>query len=174
VPGLGLGDIDFEAGRIRVQFQLTRATRKEAPRRVPLKTTGSRREIRLESDLASLLRKHKAEAFELGRAKSQDYVFTTSEGTPLYHRNVTLGGLKKAADDAGLNRDGVPSLSCHDLRHTYGSHLVLSGLDVVRVSRQLGHARPSITLDVYSHEFEQAQHAGDVEAKLTAAFGGIL
>jgi hypothetical protein len=42
----------------------------------------------------------------------------------------------------------------------YGSHLVLSGLDVVRVSRQLGHARPSITLDVYSHEFEQAQHAG--------------
>jgi integrase len=68
----------------------------------------------------------------------------------------------------------VPKLSFHDLRHTYGSHLVLSGLDVVRVSRQLGHARPSITLDVYAHEFEQPQHAEDVAVKLTAAFGGIL
>jgi integrase len=49
-----------------------------------------------------------------------------------------------------------------------------SGLGVVRVSRQLGHARPSITLDVYSHEFEQTQHADDVTAKVTAAFGGII
>ena len=42
------------------------------------------------------------------------------------------------------------------------------------VSRQPGHARPSIALDVYAHEFEQAQHAEDVTSKLTAAFGGIL
>jgi hypothetical protein len=39
---------------------------------------------------------------------------------------------------------------------------------------RLGHARPSITLDVYAHEFEQAQHADDVSSKLTAAFGGII
>jgi integrase len=58
--------------------------------------------------------------------------------------------------------------------HTYGSHLVRQGLDVVRISRQLGHARPSITLDVYAHEFEQAQHEDDVGTKLTAAFGGII
>jgi hypothetical protein len=31
-----------------------------------------------------------------------------------------------------------------------------------------------VTLDVYAHEFEQAQHADDVSGKLTAAFGGIL
>jgi hypothetical protein len=51
---------------------------------------------------------------------------------------------------------------------------VRSGLDIVRVSRQLGHARPSITLDVYAHEVEAAQHADDLQAKLTASFGGIL
>jgi hypothetical protein len=44
----------------------------------------------------------------------------------------------------------------------------------VRVSRQMGHARPSITLDVYAKEFEQAQHSDDVADKLTAAFGGVL
>jgi Phage integrase family len=119
---------------------------------VPLKTTSSRREIRLEPDLASLLERHKEMAFGLGWAKPQGYDFTTSEDTPLYHRNVALRGLKRAADAAGIDRHGLPSLSCHDLWHTYGSHLVLSGLDCRRVSRQLGHARPSITLDLYSFE----------------------
>jgi hypothetical protein len=47
-------------------------------------------------------------------------------------------------------------------------------LDVVRVSRQLGHSRPSVTLDVYSHDFEQAHHSDAVGEKLTAALGGIL
>ena len=50
----------------------------------------------------------------------------------------------------------------------------------VRISRQLGHARPSITLDVYPHEFEdvyphefeEVTHADDVSEKLAAAFAG--
>jgi hypothetical protein len=33
------------------------------------------------------------------------------------------------------------------------------GLNVVFVSRQLGHSSPTITLDVYAHLFEQAYHA---------------
>jgi integrase len=169
--GLVWADVDFDAGLIRVRHQVTRATRDEPARRVKLKTRGSRREIRLEPDLAALLRRHKlASAF----SQDDDFVFTTSDGTPFYYRNVAVRGLDKAAEAAGLNHDGLPKLSFHDLRHTYGSHLIRQGLDVVRISRQLGHARPSITLDVYAHEFEQAQHADDVNAKLTAAFGGII
>ncbi len=76
--------------------------------------------------------------------------------------------------DSGLNGDGQPTLTLHDLRHTFGSHLVRQGADVVTVSRQMGHARPSITLDVYSHEFASVQHQASVAAKLTDAFGGIL
>jgi len=169
--GLTWGDVDFERAVIRVRSQLTRATREEPARRVRLKTKGSRRDIRLEPSLAALLRRHKlASSF----STDEDYVFATSHGTPFYYRNVASRGLAKAADAAGVNRDGLPKLSFHDLRHTYGSHLVRQGLDVVRISRQLGHARPSITLDVYSHEFEEVAHADDVSAKLTAAFGGVL
>jgi integrase len=172
--GLVWEEVDFEAGIIRVTAQLTRATKTQPARRAPLKAKGSRREIRLEPDLAALLKKHREAAFAVGRARPEDYVFLTSKGTPLYYRNVAERGLSKAADSAGLNRPGIPALSCHDLRHTFGSHLVRSGLDIVRVSRQLGHARPSITLDVYAHEVEAAQHADDLQAKLTASFGGIL
>ena len=90
------------------------------------------------------------------------------------YRNVAHRGLTAAADRAGLNPEGVPKLTLHDLRHTYGSHLVRGGADVVTVSRQMGHARPSITLDVYSHEFAAVQHRDSVEASLTDAFSGLL
>ena len=169
--GLTWGDVDFDGGVIRIRSQLTRATRAQPARRVRLKTKGSRRDVRLEPSVAVLLRRHKlASAF----STDDDYVFVTSEGTPVYYRNVANRGLTKAADAAGLNRDGLPKLSFHDLRHTYGSHLVRQGLDIVRISRQLGHARPSITLDVYSHEFEEAAHSDDVSEKLSAAFAGVL
>jgi hypothetical protein len=73
------------------------------------------------------------------------------------------------------HRPGVPALSCHDRRHTFGSHLVRSGLDiVVRVGPGSSGTPASITLDVYSHEVEAAQHAADLQAKLTANFGRIL
>jgi integrase len=169
--GLVWGDVDFENGVVRLRYQLTRATTSEPARRVRLKTDKARRDIRLEPELASLLRRHKLAS---QYSRDDDYVFATETGAPFYYRNVATRGLDKAAERAGLNRDGLPRLSFHDLRHTYGSHLIRQGLDVVRVSRQLGHARSSITLDVYAHEIEETQHADDVSTKLTAAFGGIL
>jgi Phage integrase family len=50
----------------------------------------------------------------------------------------------------------------HDLRHTFASHLIVDlGLDVVQVSRLMGHASPSTTLNVYAHMFDEARHAAD-------------
>jgi hypothetical protein len=55
----------------------------------------------------------------------------------------------------------------------YGSHLAQSGLDV-GVQRQMGHARPSITMDLYVHEFETARRREQVSDRLTAALGGLV
>jgi len=52
------------------------------------------------------------------------------------------------------------------LRHTFGSLLIAKGLDVVFVSRQLGHASPATTLGVYAHLFDQVQHAATARAAL--------
>jgi integrase len=41
----------------------------------------------------------------------------------------------------------------HSLRHTHASHLIAEGLDVVTISRRLGHGSPAITLAVYAHLF---------------------
>jgi len=38
-----------------------------------------------------------------------------------------------------------------DLRHTAASLMLNNGVDVLVASQRLGHAHPSITLDVYGH-----------------------
>jgi integrase len=62
------------------------------------------------------------------------------------------------------------------LRHGFASYLIVDlRLDPVQVSKQLGHARPSITLDRYSHLFDQARHAADIRDRMaTSAFGQVL
>jgi integrase len=172
--GLQWGDIDFDQNLIQIRCQLSRAKKGEPGRRVKLKAKGSPRDVRLLPELRKILLAHKAKAFERGLAGEDDFVFVAETGRPFYHRNVATRGIDKAADRAGLNPDGAPRLVPHDLRKTFGSHLALSGLDVVRVSRQMGHSRPSVTLDIYAKEFEQAGHADAVAEKLNEAFGGII
>lgn len=43
----------------------------------------------------------------------------------------------------------------HDLRHTFGSWMLRSGCDIVRVSAMMGHSNPSFTLRVYAHEIAE-------------------
>ena len=51
-------------------------------------------------------------------------------------------------------------------RRTSISRWIAAGLDVVTVSRMAGHARPSITLDIYADEFEKAKRGAEIRARL--------
>lgn len=51
----------------------------------------------------------------------------------------------------------VAEIHPHALRHTMAALSIANGADVVSVSEKLGHAEPSITLNVYSHANEEAQ-----------------
>lgn len=138
---------------------------------MPPKTPQTLRAVVLFPALGRMLREHKAaSAF----SKPGDPVFASRAGTPFYYRNVERRGLDAAADRAGLNGDGRPKLRLHDLRHCFASLLIAEGADVVYVSRQLGHADPSITLKVYSHLFDRHRHAERTSAALEARFGALL
>ena len=66
-----------------------------------------------------------------------------------------------------LIRAGLPKRTFHSLRHCHASALIRAGLDVVRVSRQLGHSKPTITLSTYAHEFDEADRgAADAIGKV--------
>jgi Phage integrase family len=121
-------------------------------------------------------------AFAVRMAKATDYVFASETGTPLHYRNVVRRGLDKAAEDAGLivsakerkqaKGDGldVVPMRFHDLRDTFASLLIAQGSNVVFVSRQLGHSSPNVTLGVYAHLFDQAEHGQRTKDAMEAAF----
>jgi integrase len=165
--GLVWDDVDFAAGVIHIRAQLSRAHRGAPAQRVAPKTPASLRDIPLVPQLARLLSAHR----QTSRfARGGDWVFATARGTPFGHRNVSRRCLGRAAQVAGLNDDGWPPLRFHDLRHTFASHLIIDlGLDVAQVSRVLGHARITITLDIYTHLFEDARHAQDIRTRMAAS-----
>ena len=47
----------------------------------------------------------------------------------------------------------------HELRHTCASLLINSGIDPKTVSKRLGHADTSITMEIYTHSFEASKIA---------------
>jgi integrase len=56
-----------------------------------------------------------------------------------------------------IKKAGLPEIRFHDLRHTAASLMLNNGIPVLIVSKRLGHAKPSITLDVYGHMIPSKQ-----------------
>jgi integrase len=164
--GLIWDDVDLDPGVIHVRAQLSRAHRDDPPRRVATKTPASVRDVPLVPQLAMLLAEHQRRSRFV---EACDWLFATVKGTLHGERNVTLRGLQRAARRAGIDNGNGPALHNHDLRHTFASHLILDlGLDVAQTSCILGHASSTITLDVYTHLFEQARHMREIRARMAA------
>jgi integrase len=156
-------DVDFAAGVIHVRAQLSRAQRGRPACRVPPKTAAGIRDVPLVPQLAALLREHHAGAVF---ADPDDFVFATDTGTPLGHRNVERRALQRATLMAGI----APAPRFHTLRHTFASHLIIDlRLDVAQVSRILGHASATTTLNIYTHLFDEARHATEIRTLMTAS-----
>ena len=56
-----------------------------------------------------------------------------------------------------LARARLRRVTFHSLRHSCASAMIMAGAPATEVQHQLGHSNPSITLDVYSHWFKDAQ-----------------
>ena len=65
-------------------------------------------------------------------------------------------------------RIGMPEVTFHALRHTHASQLIDAGVDIVTISKRLGHAKPDITLRVYAHLFRKD------DSKAAAAINAAL
>jgi integrase len=61
---------------------------------------------------------------------------------------------------------GLPHVTLHTLRHTHASQLITSGMDILTVSRRLGHASPAITLTVYAHLLSPEDRAAEIMQNL--------
>ncbi|MBQ9298881.1 MAG: site-specific integrase [Clostridia bacterium] len=75
----------------------------------------------------------------------EGFVFTNELGRPLTIY-VVYDQFKKIAAQIG-----IPELRFHDLRHTYATLALQTGVDPKTVSKNLGHYSVAFTLDKYAH-----------------------
>src|SRR5262245_61928224 len=159
-------DVDLDRAVVRVERSVeeTKAgLRLKAP-----KTKRGRRSINLPADTVAVLRAHKVQQMELrlaigaGAIKPATLVFSNINGELLRPRNLT-----KAWDRARAAMK-LPAVTFHAFRHTHVSLLIAKGVDILTISRRLGHSKAAITLDVYGHLIDGADEAA------AAALEGML
>ena len=79
--------------------------------------------------------------------KHTDYLIQDGFGHPM-NPSVLTNHIHDIEDAAGLTQ-----ISVHGLRHTFASMLNNAGVDIARISRELGHSNITTTFGVYTHVF---------------------
>jgi integrase len=162
------GDIDFRKNVVRIERSLEQT--KGSVRVKSPKTRNGRRSVTISPWLAAELRSHRARqderrlALGMGRAPDDSPVFARWNGEHCPPNRLS--------QDFAAAMDAL-KIDCtlHGLRHTHVSQLIAAGLDVLTISRRIGHASAAITLNVYSHMFSDTDtRAAEI---MEAAFAKI-
>ena len=167
--GLTWTDLDLDAGIATIRQAVTRNRTAGHVKLVidRVKTDAGNRQAPLPSWAVEALRRQRARVAELRLVagpswREGDLVFPNREGGPLAenHVLVTWHRALKAAE--------LPRIRMHDLRHTKGTLMIDEGEELVVVQRTLGHARQSITADLYVGRVPKALR------KAADRFGALL
>lgn len=79
------------------------------------------------------------------RWRDLGHVFSGPDGRPVHWRSLDASFVRAQA------RAGVRRQRFHDMRHAFATLLLEAGEELAVISKMLGHADYSTTVDVYSH-----------------------
>ncbi|WP_211349085.1 tyrosine-type recombinase/integrase [Nocardioides litoris] len=154
---LEVGDLDLQAGIVRVRRQVQRAGAGKVEIKAP--KYNSKREVAIPPELTTMLGDHIATLPPAARG----LLFPNTDGEPV-HQNTIGHRWRRAAAAAGLT-----GVRLHDLRHFYASGLIAAGCDVATVQQALGHKSLTTTLNTYTHLWPRAdERARAASAQLIA------
>jgi integrase len=60
-----------------------------------------------------------------------------------------------AGYNAAHAENPLPYVTCHGLRHTSATLAISQNIDIKTVSKRLGHAQTSTTMNIYAHALEE-------------------
>jgi integrase len=138
---LRVGDLDPMRRTLKVERSISGFTK-----------TGLARTLTLPKPIAEMLTEHVA---TVSRATDpQAAMFTTESGGAIASKFAYDAWSRRHFAPA-VERAGITTkISPNDLRHYAVKFAIGQGADVFAVQRMLGHAKPSITLDIYGSEWE--------------------
>ena len=146
--GLRWSDIELDDARLMVRRSVE--TVKGVIRTKPPKTMRSARTIALPAFVVDVLRTERTRRAQsrlllgLGRA-DDEWVFTREDGSQWEPGAFSLAFARF------VKQAKLPHVRFHDLRHSFGTLALASGVDLQTVSRALGHESVAITSRIYVH-----------------------
>ena len=165
--GLEWKDIDFEHNVISVR-RTSNYTAERGTYTDTTKTKRSQRALKISPFIMNILKQLKEEqdeeALRLGsKWVDTDRLFVKWNGEEM-NNQTPYGWLKEFCE-----KNDLPFYGLHSFRHFAASALISAGLDVTTVSGALGHSNYVTTLNVYCHQFQNAQ--ARVAEAMDGAFG---
>ena len=145
--------IDLDRSTVRVERSLEQTKAGGLVFKAP-KTAAGLRTITIPLTTVQVLRDHRKQQLEqrmmlgLGKQPADALVFPAIDGKPMDPDTIS-DRWARVCEQLDL-----PRIRLHDLRHTHASILIAKKEDVIKISRRLGHAKPSVTLNTYGHLFD--------------------
>ena len=156
ICGLKWQDFDDKTGRLHIHRSVS--NRKGGGVRVgETKTESGARTILLPPSTAEILKQRKKKPYSEWIFHNPTVPELPLNPTSAYRHLKVL--LRKAE---------LPPIRFHDLRHTFATHALNSGVDAKTLSGILGHTNASFTLDTYTHM------TTDMHRKAAGVVGGFL
>jgi integrase len=150
ILGLEWPDIDFEKCEIFVERE-SQYLKEEGIYTDTPKTDNSVRSVSVPQEVINLLKQYRVwqnqQRLKCGdKWVNSERLFTQWNGLPM-HPSTLTNWMRKFFLKNDIDLDKI---TLHGLRHTYATILIANGMDVATVSRDMGHAKKSTTLDVYT------------------------
>lgn len=108
---------------------------------IPLKTGSSERTITIDAQTMEIIRPC------IDRAAP----FVFGGETPLSITQLQVRFTR------AIKASGVPPIRIHDLRHSHATLLINNGVNIVAVSKRLGHSSINMTLEIYTHLLQKTE-----------------
>ena len=150
--GLTWDNVDLEQGTLKV-VQALYPTKNGLDFSTP-KTENSIRKISIPLTLVNILKDYKLKQEIIKNRLGEIYIdcnliCSQTDGKPI---NPTT--LNHKFNNL-LKQNNLPLIRFHDLRHTHASLLLKERVEPKVISERLGHSNINITLDIYSHVYEE-------------------
>ena len=160
-------DIDFKKKTIKVYKNTVQANGKQIIKEP--KTKASIRTFLLPDIVLEKLKAWKQEEIKQCKELSNiwegeplktynyNFIFIQANGKQMYLTTPTskFREILLLYNSSVSNKEKLPIIKLHDLRHCTASLLIANGIDIATVSALLGHSKTSITLDIYTHSLKR-------------------
>lgn len=137
-------DINFNTNTLRITHSIYCSTYSYF-KLTDTKTKSSRRSIHIDSILSKELKEYKEKS---KYKKNNEFIFCNDQGLP---RIDSFGKYQLSRATKKLNL----KVSMHGLRHSHASILLKNKINILLISRRLGHSDIQTTLKLYCHLIEE-------------------